>query len=140
MAHLVESLHYKLEVCGFDSRWCHWNFSLTQSFRPRYGPGVDSASNRNEYQEYFLEGKGSRCMGLTILPCSCANCLESGSVNLLEPSGFVQACTGIYFSFLFLLYIYTYCLGSCSLNCHILETYNFNISTCSWHTPLEHVW
>jgi len=21
---------------------------------PQYGPGVDSASNRNEYQEYFL--------------------------------------------------------------------------------------
>jgi len=27
---------------------------LTQSFRPHYGRGVDSASNRNEYQEYFL--------------------------------------------------------------------------------------
>jgi len=24
------------------------------SFRSDYGPGVDSASNRNEYQEYFL--------------------------------------------------------------------------------------
>ena len=24
------------------------------SFRSHYGPGVDSASNRNEYQEYFL--------------------------------------------------------------------------------------
>ena len=23
-------------------------------FRLRYGPGVDSASNRNEYQDYFL--------------------------------------------------------------------------------------
>jgi len=33
---------------GFDSQWCHWNFSLTQSFRPHYGSGVDSASNRNE--------------------------------------------------------------------------------------------
>jgi hypothetical protein len=26
---LVEALRYKLEVCGFDSSWCHWNFSLT---------------------------------------------------------------------------------------------------------------
>ena len=25
-----------------------------KSFRSQYGPGVDSASNRNEYQEYFL--------------------------------------------------------------------------------------
>jgi hypothetical protein len=41
---------------------------LTQSFQPHYGPGVDSASNRNEYQEYFLGRKGSQCVGLTTLP------------------------------------------------------------------------
>jgi len=27
----------------------HWNFTLTKSFRPHYGPGFDSVSNRNEY-------------------------------------------------------------------------------------------
>jgi len=27
--------------------------------RPHYGPGVDSASNRNEYQEYFLGVKAA---------------------------------------------------------------------------------
>jgi len=26
---LVQALNYKLEGRGFDSRWCHWNFSLT---------------------------------------------------------------------------------------------------------------
>jgi hypothetical protein len=31
------------------------------------GPGVDSASNRNEYQKYFLWGKGGRCVRLTTL-------------------------------------------------------------------------
>ena len=51
---LVEALRYKPEGRGFEYRWSHWNFSLTQSFRPHHGPGVDSASNRNEYQEYFL--------------------------------------------------------------------------------------
>jgi len=25
-----------------------------KSFRSHYGPGVDSATNRNEYREYFL--------------------------------------------------------------------------------------
>jgi hypothetical protein len=25
---LVEALHYKPEGRGFDSQWCHWNFSL----------------------------------------------------------------------------------------------------------------
>jgi len=26
---LVEALRYKPGGCGFDSGWCHWNFSLT---------------------------------------------------------------------------------------------------------------
>jgi len=30
-----------------------------KSFRSLYGPGVDSASNRNEYQEYFLGVKAA---------------------------------------------------------------------------------
>jgi hypothetical protein len=34
-----------------------WNFL---SFQPHYGPGVDSASNRNEYQEPFWGVKGGR--------------------------------------------------------------------------------
>ena len=46
VAQLDEALHHKSEGRGFDSRWCH------------YGPGVYSASNRNEYQEYFLGGGG----------------------------------------------------------------------------------
>jgi hypothetical protein len=55
VAHLVEALRYNLEGRGFDFRCCHWNFSSTKSsFLPHYGPGVDTASNRNEYQEYFL--------------------------------------------------------------------------------------
>jgi hypothetical protein len=29
VAQLVEALHYKREDRGFDSWWCHWNFSLT---------------------------------------------------------------------------------------------------------------
>ena len=28
VAQLVEALRYKPEGRGFDSRWCHWNFSL----------------------------------------------------------------------------------------------------------------
>jgi len=32
---------------------------LTYSFWPQYGRGVDSASNRNEYQECFLGVKAA---------------------------------------------------------------------------------
>jgi hypothetical protein len=35
-----------------------------------------SASNRNEYQEYILEGKGGPCAELTIKPPSCTTCLQ----------------------------------------------------------------
>jgi len=35
-----------------------------KSFRSHYGSGVDSASNRNEYREYFLWGKGQQMQNL----------------------------------------------------------------------------
>ena len=54
---------------------------------------VDSASNRNEYQEYFLGVKGGRCVGLTILPPSCADCLETWET---QPLGTLRACPGLY--------------------------------------------
>ena len=54
MAQLVKALHYKPQGRGFDPRKGNWNFSLTSSFRPHYGAGVDSASKRNEYQGYLL--------------------------------------------------------------------------------------
>ena len=38
--------------------------------------GVDSAPNKNECREYFLGAKGGRCVGMTILPSSFADCLE----------------------------------------------------------------
>jgi hypothetical protein len=56
---VVKALRYKPAGHGFDSWWCHWNFSVTHSFWPQYGPGVDSASNRNEYQVYFLGVKAA---------------------------------------------------------------------------------
>jgi len=62
-----------------------------QSFRPHYSPGVDSASNRNEYQECFLGGKGGRCVGLTTLPPSCSDCLEIWESRPLRT---LRACTG----------------------------------------------
>jgi hypothetical protein len=45
---VVKTLRYKPSVRGLDSRWCHWNFSVTYSFHSHYGPVVDSASNKNE--------------------------------------------------------------------------------------------
>ena len=60
--------------------------------RPLYGPGVDVPSNRNEYQEYFLEGKGGRRIGLTTLPPSGVDCLETWEP---QSPGTLKACPGI---------------------------------------------
>jgi hypothetical protein len=73
----------------FDSEWnyrftqlTYLHISLTQFSRPQYGPGVDSASNRNEYQEYFL----------TTLPLSCADCLKIWEP---QPPGTLRVCQGL---------------------------------------------
>ena len=76
MGQLVEALHYTPEGHGFDYRWCHW-----QSFRPYYRSEVDSAFNKNEYQEYFLGGKAWQPYDLHL-----QTALKSGSLNLLELS------------------------------------------------------
>jgi len=88
---LVEAL--KPGGRGFRSWRCHLNFSLTQSFRPHYGPGVNSASDRNEYHKYFLGSKGGRCLGLTTLPPSCADCLV---IWQPQSPGSLRSFSGLY--------------------------------------------
>jgi hypothetical protein len=92
---LVEALRYKPKGRGFDSWWGHWYFSLTYSFHPNDGPGVDSACNRNEYQGYLLGRKGGRCLGLTTLPLSCADCLEIWEPR---PPGVLRACSALWWN------------------------------------------
>ena len=52
MAQLVEAQGYKQEGRGFDSRWGHWKFFIDCA------PGVDQASNRNDYQGELLGRAG----------------------------------------------------------------------------------
>ena len=119
MAHLVETICYKPKPRGFDSRWCHWNFYLTQFFRLRtvaqlietlcYKPKARGFNSRwcrwnyslpsfrphsltNEYQEYFLGGKCGRCVGLRTLPLSRSDCLE---IKWPQPPGTLRAYPGL---------------------------------------------
>jgi hypothetical protein len=55
---------------------------------------VDSASKRNEYQEYFRRSKGGQCPKLKTLLPSCAECLA-----IWEPQGLFRPVQG-------LLYLY----------------------------------
>jgi len=77
---------------------------------------IDPVSNRNEYQENFLGGKGGWCVRLTNLPLSCADCLKSWSFDLLEPSG---PAIGLYrdcFNFIHLIASCNRILMNSSLN------------------------
>ena len=50
VAQLVEALRFNPEGRGFDSRTFYWHNPSGRTVFPE----VNSASNRNEYQEYFL--------------------------------------------------------------------------------------
>ena len=53
---LVETLRFKPEDHGFDSRLWHWYYSFIYSFWPYNGPGVDSACNMNIQWEVKAAG------------------------------------------------------------------------------------
>jgi len=74
-------------------------FINIKSFRSHYGPGVDSASNRYEYQEYFLVVKRP-VRKADNLPLSCAVVTKSGNLNFLEPSGPVTGLLYLYLNHL----------------------------------------
>jgi hypothetical protein len=77
---------------AYGQEWLRVRGGAFGTSRSHYGPGVDSASHRNEFQEYFLGGKLGRCVWLTTLPPSSADCLE-----IWEPQtpGTLRACPGL---------------------------------------------
>ena len=106
-----------------------------RSFRSHYSPGVDSASNRNEYQEYFLGGKGGRCVRLTTyhhpVPLS-RNLRTFISWNPLGLSGPVMGL--LYLLFFYTVYIlcaishfekYRKCLRL-KVKCNFLSSQNYS--------------
>jgi len=91
---LVGPLRYKPEGRGFDSLW-------------QYCPRVDTAFHISEEREYFLGDKSGRCVGLTTLPLSCADCREIWETQtsgiLWASNRDVQGLTDLYLY----LYIFT---------------------------------
>jgi hypothetical protein len=66
---------------------------------------VDLASNRNEYQEYFVGDKSVMCIGLTNLPPSFADYQNNWQP---QPHRTLRACQGLrrdYFTFTFVIFV-----------------------------------
>jgi hypothetical protein len=70
----VTTLHTGSSRVRVPIRWIF--FSIYLILKIHYGPGVDSASNRNEYQEFSWGIKGGRRVRLTTLPPSVSDCLD----------------------------------------------------------------
>jgi hypothetical protein len=85
---------FKSEGRWFDPRWCHRICHWHTSFWSHYGPGVNSASNRNEYQGYFLGVNAAGAWGWQPYHHTVPFFKKSGNLTFLEPSGPLQACNG----------------------------------------------
>ena len=66
-----------------------------KSFRSHHGPRVDSASNRNEYQEYFLGLKSGRCLRPTIYNHPVPLSRNLGTLTSWNPAGHSRPVTGL---------------------------------------------
>jgi hypothetical protein len=60
-------------------------FFVELNFSPQYGSGIDSVSNRNVCQGYFLGVKAAGAWADNHTTFICRLSITSGSLNLLEP-------------------------------------------------------
>jgi len=66
-----------------------------KSFRSHYSVGVDSSSNRNECQKYFLGGKSGRCVRLTTYHHPVPLSRNLGTLISWNPLGLSRPVTGL---------------------------------------------
>jgi len=62
--------------------------------KSHYDPGVDSASNRNEYQEHFLGVKSGRCLRLTTYHHPVPLSRNLGTLTTWNPLGLSRPFNG----------------------------------------------
>ena len=99
VAQLAETLRYKRKVAGSIPDGVigifHWHNPSDRIMVLRLTQPLTEMSNRN----IFWGVKGGRCVGLTILPPSCADCLE---IWAPQTPGTLKAWTGIALPFILL--------------------------------------
>jgi len=72
-----------------------------KSFRSHYGSGIDTASNRNEYQGHFLGVKSGRCVRLTTYHHPVPLSRNLGALTFWNPLGLSRPVMGLLYLFLF---------------------------------------
>ena len=66
-------------------------------------PGVDSASNRNEYREYILGVESGRCVRLTTYHHPVPSSRNLGALTSWNPLGLSRPVMGLLYLYLFSL-------------------------------------
>jgi hypothetical protein len=125
------------------------DFSVTYSFRPYLGPGVDSAPRENEYQEHFLGVKAASVWGWRPHHLHVLNVVEIWEP---KPPGTLWACCGTalpFFSFTVCRMVVSYSLkklcdqeSTCTCEGWILDIKELNAigQECSQSAQSRGLW
>jgi hypothetical protein len=107
---------------GFDSRRCHWHNPSGRTMAQGSAQPLTEMSTRN----ISWGVKAAGVYGWQPFHLHVPIVLKSGSVNLLEPSGPVQACKGIVLPFTFFI-VSSYLLSVFLLTPCLFEYFLFNL-------------
>jgi hypothetical protein len=118
---VVKELCYKPEGQGFETGWGEWIFSIHLILPAILGPGVYSASDRNEYQKQKNNVSWGiecgRCIRLRILPPPVSKLSRQyGILNISQPVNRD--------SFTWYIYIHTHTLACMRAGCLKKQLYN----------------
>jgi hypothetical protein len=113
---VVKALRYYSGGPVIDSRLCHWIFQWHISFRPYHGPGVNSASSENEYQECLLGVKVTGAWGWQPLQFRVRNVME-----IWEPKHSLTSTPGLLRDSFYLISTITECSGNKCREKHLVQ-------------------